>query len=93
MLDESVAVVDATQSDNASGADNQQERFSIDTISPDIGHFLAGFALGEGSFMLVCRARPDHRRGVESLGGFQRLPNRRGSARIVSTDTALRNYP
>jgi hypothetical protein len=30
VLDGSVAVVDATPSDNASGAENQQERFSID---------------------------------------------------------------
>ena len=70
MLDESVEIVDATPSDNASGADNQQERFSIEGISPDIGHFLAGFALGEGSFMLVCRARPDHRRGWTVSAAF-----------------------
>ena len=70
MLDESVEIVDATPSDNASGADNQQERFSIEAISPDIGHFLAGFALGEGSFMLVCRARPDHRRGWRVSAAF-----------------------
>ncbi len=70
MLDESVVVVDARSSDNASGADNQQERFSIEAISPDIGHFLAGFALGEGSFMLVCRARPDHRRGWRVSAAF-----------------------
>ena len=62
MLGDSVEVIDAASSDNASGAENQQERFSIESISPDIGHFLAGFALGEGSFMLVCRVRPDHRR-------------------------------
>jgi len=70
VLDESVEIVDATPSDNASGADNQQERFSIEAISPDIGHFLAGFALGEGSFMLVCRARPDHRRGWRVSAAF-----------------------
>ncbi len=70
MLGESVEIVGATPSDNASGADNQQERFSIDAISPDIGHFLAGFALGEGSFMLVCRARPDHRRGWRVSAAF-----------------------
>jgi hypothetical protein len=70
VLDESVAIVDATTSDNASGADNQQERFSIEAVSPDIGHFLAGFALGEGSFMLVCRARPDHRRGWRVSAAF-----------------------
>ena len=70
MLGESVTVVDAAPSDNASGADNQQERFSIDAIPPDVGHFLAGFALGEGSFMLVCRARPDHRRGWRISAAF-----------------------
>ncbi len=70
MLDESVVVVDARSSDNASGADNQQERFSIDAVSPDIGHFLAGFALGEGSFMLVCRPRSDHRRGWRVSAAF-----------------------
>ena len=70
MLDETVVVVDASSSDNASGADNQQERFSIDAVSPDIGHFLAGFALGEGSFMLVCRPRSDHRRGWRVSAAF-----------------------
>jgi LAGLIDADG endonuclease len=69
VLGEGVTVVDAS-SDNASGADNQQERFSIEAVSPDIGHFLAGFALGEGSFMLVCRARPDHRRGWRVSAAF-----------------------
>ena len=57
-------------SDNALGADNQQERFSIDSVSPDIGNFLAGFALGEGSFMLVCRPRSDHRRGWRVSAAF-----------------------
>ena len=70
MLDDSEVIVDASPSDNASGADNQQERFSIDTVSPDIGHFLAGFALGEGSFMLVCRPRSDHRRGWRVSAAF-----------------------
>ena len=69
MLGEGVLVGD-TSSDNASGADNQQERFSIDAVSPDIGHFLAGFALGEGSFMLVCRPRSDHRRGWRVSAAF-----------------------
>jgi hypothetical protein len=31
-------------SDNASGADNQQERLSIDSIPVAIGNFLSGFA-------------------------------------------------
>jgi hypothetical protein len=39
------------------GADNQQERPCIEAISASLGSFLSGFALGEGSFMLVCRKR------------------------------------
>jgi LAGLIDADG endonuclease len=42
-----------------SGADNQQERPCIEAIPASLGSFLSGFALGEGSFMLVCRKR-DH---------------------------------
>ena len=34
--------------ENASGADNQQER--LHKIPLEIGHYLAGFADGEGSF-------------------------------------------
>ncbi len=37
------------------GADNQQERPCIEAIPASLGSFLSGFALGEGSFMLVCR--------------------------------------
>jgi len=40
-----------------SGADNQQERPCIEAITVSLGSFLSGFALGEGSFMLVCRKR------------------------------------
>jgi LAGLIDADG endonuclease len=43
-----------------SGADNQQERPSIEAIPATLGSFLSGFALGEGSFMLVCRKRGDY---------------------------------
>jgi hypothetical protein len=39
------------------GADNQQERPCIEAIPASLGSFLSGFALGEGSFMLVCRLR------------------------------------
>ena len=42
------------------GAGNQQERLCIEAISTDVGHFLSGFALGEGSFMIVCRSRGDY---------------------------------
>jgi hypothetical protein len=41
-------------SDNPSGADNQQERPSLsdwlDSIPADVGHYIAGFVEGEGSF-------------------------------------------
>jgi len=41
-------------SDNPSGADNQQERPSssdwLDRIPLDVGHYVAGFVEGEGSF-------------------------------------------
>ena len=40
-----------------SGAGNQQERPSIETIPVSLGSFLSGFALGEASFMIVCRRR------------------------------------
>lgn len=51
-------------SDNATSADNQQERplkLMIDfTKIPDsIGYYLAGFADGEGSFNISFRPRPD----------------------------------
>jgi hypothetical protein len=39
------------------GAGNQQERPSIEAIPVSLGSFLSGFALGEASFMLICRAR------------------------------------
>jgi hypothetical protein len=57
-------------SDNATGADNQQERLFDDRTANEIGHFLAGFALGEGSFMLVCRPRRDYRRGWKISAAF-----------------------
>jgi hypothetical protein len=41
-------------SENPSGADNQQERLGhsdwLDRIPPDVGHYIAGFVEGEGSF-------------------------------------------
>lgn len=42
------------------GAGNQQERLSIEEIPSELGSFLAGFALGEASFMVVCRRRGDY---------------------------------
>lgn len=44
-------------------ADNQQERFInqvIDSIPSDLGHYLAGFADGEGSFNVSFRKRKDY---------------------------------
>jgi hypothetical protein len=49
-------------SDNARGADNQQERFQVirlDQIPSHIGYYLAGFADGEGSFNISFRPRSD----------------------------------
>jgi hypothetical protein len=59
-----------TSSDKASGADNQQERFSVESVSPQLGYFLAGFVHGEGSFMLVCRPRVDYPRGWKISAAF-----------------------
>jgi hypothetical protein len=52
-----------------SGADNQQERPAIEAIDASLGSFLSGFALGEGSFMIVCRVRGG-RRGYRLSGAF-----------------------
>jgi len=57
-------------SDNAAGADNQQERLPEGRVASEIGSFLSGFALGEGSFMLVCRPRADYRRGWKISAAF-----------------------
>jgi hypothetical protein len=56
--------------ENVSGADNQQERPSIETIEVSLGSFLSGFALGEGSFMIVCRKRGDYRRSFKLSAAF-----------------------
>ena len=52
------------------GADNQQERLSVAAIPSDLGKFLAGFALGEASFMIVCRPRGDYPRGWKLSAAF-----------------------
>jgi hypothetical protein len=52
------------------GADNQQERPAIEAIDASLGSFLSGFALGEGSFMIVCRARGSDRRSFRISGAF-----------------------
>ena len=53
-----------------SGADNQQERLSVAEIPSDLGNFLAGFALGEASFMIVCRRRGDYTRSWKLSAAF-----------------------
>jgi hypothetical protein len=53
-----------------SGADNQQERPFIDAIPASLGSFLSGFALGEGSFMVVCRKRGDYARRFKLSAAF-----------------------
>ncbi len=52
------------------GADNQQERLSIEAIPSTLGNFLAGFALGEASFMVVCRPRGDYTRRWKLSAAF-----------------------
>jgi hypothetical protein len=57
--------VDMT-SDNPTGADNQQERLGstawLDAVQPDLGHYVAGFVDGEGSFNVPIRR--EHDRGM-----------------------------
>jgi LAGLIDADG endonuclease len=53
-----------------SGADNQQERPCIEAIPASLGSFLSGFALGEGSFMLVCRSRGERARRFRISAAF-----------------------
>jgi len=53
-----------------SGADNQQERLSVAQFPSELGNFLAGFALGEASFMLVCRPRGDYARRWKISAAF-----------------------
>ena len=52
------------------GADNQQERLSVASIPSELGNFLAGFALGEASFMIVCRRRGDYTRRWKLSAAF-----------------------
>jgi hypothetical protein len=53
-----------------SGAGNQQERPAIEAIDVALGSFLSGFALGEGSFMIVCRKRGGSARGFRLSAAF-----------------------
>ena len=53
----------AVSSDNPTGADNQQERPGssawLDAIPSDVGHYVAGFVDGEGSFNVPIRRERD----------------------------------
>jgi LAGLIDADG endonuclease len=53
-----------------SGAGNQQERPAIEAINVALGSFLSGFALGEGSLMIVCRRRSGSARGFRLSAAF-----------------------
>jgi hypothetical protein len=56
-------------SENATGADNQQER--LQPISDDLGHYLSGFSDGEGSFNIsVVRRKSDYRSGWKIVASF-----------------------
>jgi hypothetical protein len=52
------------------GAGNQQERLVVEAIPSTLGSFLSGFALGEGSFMVVCRRRADYGRKWKLSAAF-----------------------
>ena len=60
-----------------SGAGNQQERLSVDEIPIELGSFLSGFALGEASFMIVCRRRGDYGRRWKLSAAFNVSQNDR----------------
>jgi len=51
-------------------AGNQQERLAVEAIPSSLGSFLSGFALGEGSFMIVCRKRGDYGRKWKLSAAF-----------------------
>ena len=42
----------------------------MEVIPTSLGSFLSGFALGEGSFMIVCRRRGDYRRSFKLSAAF-----------------------
>jgi hypothetical protein len=56
-------------SENATGADNQQERLQY--ISDDLGYYMSGFADGEGSFNIsVVRRKLDYKSGWKIVASF-----------------------
>ncbi len=59
----------ANMTENATGADNQQER--LQPIPPELGHYLAGFADGEGSFNVsVVLRNQDYRNRWKIVASF-----------------------
>lgn len=55
--------------DNATDAENQQER--LQHICDDLGHYLAGFADGEGSFNIsIIRRKSDYQSGWKIAASF-----------------------
>jgi hypothetical protein len=56
-------------SENQIRADNQQER--LQHIGPELGHYLAGFADGEGSFNIsVVKRQSDYQSGWKIVASF-----------------------
>src|ERR1700691_4838290 len=83
--------MDSVDPDNGGGAGNQQERLSIATIASDLGNFLAGFALGEGSFMIVCRRRADYRCGWKVSAAFNVSQNDVAPLELFRKTLGVRN--
>lgn len=47
-----------------------QERLSVESVSNEFASFLAGFAMGEGSFIISCRSEPTRKRGWRISASF-----------------------
>ena len=62
-------IIICIMSENASGADNQQERLQ-ESYDSMIGYYLAGFVDGEGSFNVSLRKRADYRIGWQVVLSF-----------------------
>lgn len=65
----SVKLASMSKRDNLTSADNQQER--LKRISRNIGHYLAGFADGEGSFNIsLVKRNLDYKYGWKIVASF-----------------------
>jgi hypothetical protein len=73
-----------------SGAGNQQERLSVAEIPLTLGSFLSGFALGEASFMVVCRPRGDYARRWKLSAAFNVSQKDRAPLDSLPRDTGMR---